>query len=303
MEAKVTYDIFHLVYWDWRVVLDFFFGGVAVGAFLYAIGLMFYRKNDQMVTVKVGSILGPAAMIAGLSFLLSEMGHPIRIYKTITGFNITSTMSWGGGLQLSFIAFSTVFAVMLFSNKSKNVRWNMGMFAGFFALFVTFYQGFLLSFATARPLWNAGAVSVVAVFLSLNTGIAAVLLLTSFSKKAREEMQELVTAQGKSLNHIVKFFLLISILTQLTTCFIWIVTLMTGKADFVNAYHVLNQKFGFLFWIGAIGIGLVLPFTVLAIYSSGIRRNKPIPVFLTTIPILVGGFIFRYVLVLSGQIS
>ena len=57
--------------------LDFFLGGIAVGAFLYAIGLMFYRKDDQLVSVKVGSMAGPIAMVAALSFLLAEMGHPL----------------------------------------------------------------------------------------------------------------------------------------------------------------------------------------------------------------------------------
>lgn len=302
MESKVTYDIFHLMYWDWRLVLDFFLGGIAVGAFLYAIGLMFYRKDDQLVSVKVGSMTGPIAMVAALSFLLAEMGHPLRIYKSVTGFNITSTMSWGGAIQICFIILSTVFVVFLFCNISKTVRWQVGMIAGFFALFVMIYQGFLLSFVTARPLWNAGAVSIISIFLSLNTGIAAVHLVTCFSKRVRKEMQEIVSAQGKSLDYIVKYFLLISILVQLTTCFIWIVTLITGKADSVNAYYVLMHNYGYHFWIGVIGVGLIAPFITLAVWCCGKLKDSPIPIF-ATIPILVGGFIFRYILVMAGQLS
>jgi len=295
MEAKVTYDIFHLVYWDWKVVLELFLGGIGIGAFLYAIGLMLHRKNDQMVEIKVGSIMGPIAMTAALSFLLAEMGHPLRIYKSVTGFNITSTMSWGGVIQVGFIIVSTVFVVMLFCNISRKVRWNVGVFAGFFALFVMIYQGFLLSFVTARPLWNAGAVSIVSVFLSLNTGIAAVLLVTCLSKRVKEEM--------KQNNYIVKLFLLVSILAQLITSIIWIVTLVHGKADFVNAFLVFNHNYGLHFWIGVVGFGLIFPFITLAICYSGTRKDKPIPVFLIEIPILVGGFIFRYILVTAGQLA
>jgi len=302
MEAKVTYDIFHLMYWDWRVVMDFFLGGIAVGAFLYAIGVMFYRKDDRLMSVKVGSMAGPIAMVAALSFLLAEMGHPTRIYKTFTGFNFTSTMSWGGAIQMCFIVLSIVFVVLLLCNISKTARWNIGIFAGFFALFVIVYQGFLLSFVTARPLWNAGAVSIVSVFLSINTGIAAVLLVTCLSKRAKVEMQELISPNGKSMNYIVKFFLLISILAQLTTCFIWIITLVTGKADFVNAYHVLMHNYGYHFWIGVIGVGLIAPFITLAVLCIGKLKDCPIP-FFVTIPILVGGFFFRYVLILAGQMS
>jgi len=302
MDSKITYDIFHLMYWDWRVVLDFFLGGIAVGAFLYAIGLMFYRKDDQLVSVKVGSMVGPIAMIAALSFLLAEMGHPTQIYKTLTGFNFTSTMSWGGAIQICFIILSIVFVVSLFCNISKTVRWNVGMIAGFFAIFVTVYQGFLLSFVTARPLWNAGAVSIISIFLSFNTGVATVLLVTCFSKRVRNEMREIVSAQGKSLDYIVKYFMLISILVQLTTCFIWIVTLIMGKADSVNAYYVLMHNYGYHFWIGVIGVGLIAPFIILAVWCSGKLKDSPIPIFVT-IPILVGGFFFRYILILAGQLS
>jgi protein NrfD len=302
MESKITYDIFHLMYWDWRVVLDFFLGGIAVGAFLYAIGLMFYRKDDQLVSVKVGSIAGPIAMIAALSFLLAEMGHPTQIYKTFTGFNFTSTMSWGGAIQICFIILSIVFVAFLFCNISKTVRWHVGMIAGFFALFVTVYQGFLLSFVTARPLWNAGAVSIISIFLSFNTGVATVLLVTCFSKRVRNEMREIVSAQGNSLDYVVKYFMLISLLVQLTTCFIWIVSLITGKADSVKAYYILMNNYGYHFWIGVIGVGLIAPFIILAVWCSGKLKDSPIPIFVT-IPILVGGYFFRYILILAGQLS
>lgn len=302
MEAKVTYDIFHLMYWDWRLVMDFFLGGIAVGAFLYAIWMMFYKQDDQLLSVKVGSMAGPIAMVAALSFLLAETGHPTRIYKTFTGFNYTSTMSWGGAIQICFIILSIVFVVFILCNISETVRWHLGMIAGFFALFVAVYQGFLLSFVTARPFWNAGAVSIATFCSSLNTGIATVILVTCFSKRVRKEMQEIVTAHGKSLDYIVKYFLLLTILAQFTTCFIWIVTLVTGKADFVDAYHVLMHNYAYHFWIGVIGVGLVVPFIILVVWCCGKLKDSPIPIFVT-IPILVGGFFFRYVLIMAGQLS
>lgn len=295
MESKVVYDIFHLIYWDWRVALDFFLGGLGVGAFICAISVMVYKDDDKLTSVRVGSALGPLAMSAGLLILLLEMGQPLRIYKTLTRFNLTSTMSWGGVIQEGFILFSAIFAILLFTNKNENLRRGLGIFAGFFALFVAYYHGFLLSFTTARPLWNAGAVNVASVISSVNTGIAAILLLMSFSNKGRGEIQQMSPA--------AKNFLLISLLAQMTTCFIWVVTLTTGKADFVNAYHVLNQNFGLMFWGGAISMGLVLPFFVLLAYSTGTRKDKAIPVFSVSLPLLIGGFIFRYVVVLGGQIS
>lgn len=295
MESKVAYDIFHLIYWDWRIALDLFLGGLGVGAFIYAISVMFYRKDDELVSVRVGTALGPIAMTAGLLFMLSEMGQPLRIYKTLIRFNPTSTLAWGGIIQEGFVLFSATFAFLLFTNKSKNLRQGFAVFAGFFALFAAFYHGFLLSFVTARPLWNAGAVNVASVISSITTGIAAVLLLASFSTRGKAEIGQ--------MNPALKNVLLMLLIAQISTCLIWLVTLMTGKADFVNAYIILNQDFGLLLWLGAILIGLIVPFLVLSAYSFGAKRDNPIPIPLISIPILIGGLVFRYVLVIAGQIS
>ncbi len=295
METKEVYDVFHVFPWDWRIPFDLFLGGLGVGAFLCAIALMFYKKNDQLVAVKIGAVLGPVAMAVGLLVMLSDLAQPFRIYKTVVRLNTSSTFSWGGIFQEGFIVFSAIFAVLLLTERSKAFRQKMAVFAGFFALFVAGYHGFLLSFVTARPLWNAGAVNVASVFASINAGIAAVVLLTFLSKKGREEMRE--------LNRTLRDLLLVSLLIQLSTCLIWIVTLIHGKADFVNAYHVMNQQFGLLFWIGAIIIGMVFPFAVLAVYCTGKRKDQAIPVIVICLPILVGCYIFRHVLIMAGQIS
>lgn len=295
MESKVVYDIFHLVYWDWRVVLDLFLGGLGVGAFLYAIVLMVYKKDDKLLSVRIGSILGPIAMIAGLLFLLSEMGEPIRIYKTIIRFNLTSTQSWGGIIQEGFILFSGIYAFLLFTGKKKEIRDRIAVFAGFFAMFVAWYHGFLLTFITARPLWNNGASSVAQVIMSLNTGVCGVMLIAFLSKRGREEM--------KGINSVLRNFLIISLVVLMTTCLLWLLSLIHGKLDFVNAYRLLNRDFGLLFWVGAVIIGLVLPVIVLSLYSIGPRRDKLIPVPLVSLLILAGGFMFRYVLVIGGQLS
>ncbi|MFQ5951782.1 MAG: NrfD/PsrC family molybdoenzyme membrane anchor subunit [Candidatus Omnitrophota bacterium] len=295
METKIVYDIFNLVYWDWRIAMDLFLGGLGVGAFLCAIALMFYKGNDDLVAVKTGAIIGPIGMTVGLLFMLAEMGQPLRIWKTWTRFNFMSTLSWGGILQQGFILFSAIFAIFLFTHKNREFRKKVAFFAGAFALLVAFYHGFLLSFVTARPLWNAGAISVSAIIGSISTGAAAVLFVSSFSEKGRRELKE--------MNSEIRNFLLALLFVQAFTCLIWLVTLVTGKADFMNAFIMLNKHFGVLFWFGAMLVGLVFPFLVLARYSFGERESKPIPIALVTAAILIGGFIFRYVLILGGQIS
>lgn len=291
MESKVVYDVFHLVYWDWRIPMDLFLGGIAVGAFLFGILVMFTKKDDSLVMVKVGSLLGPILMSFGMLFLLSELGAPMKMYKTITRFNLTSTLSWGGVLQMAFIGLSAIFAAILLTKKKPELITHFAILGGLFAVLVGFYHSFLLSFVTARPLWNAGASSLVSITTFVNTGIAAVLLFSAFSEKGRSEISEMSPA--------IKKFLLCSLLAHFTAAMLWIVSLMHGKADFVKAYDVLNEQFGALFWIGSVVVGLFVPFVFLAVT----KKDKMVPVYLVSIPILFGGYAFRYVLILAGQLS
>ena len=295
MESKIVYDIFHLTYWDWRIAMDLFLGGLGVGAFLFSIGIMFYKDDDQLSLVKVGSVLGPVALVIGLFFMLSELGQPLRLYKTFLRFNVTSTLSWGGILQQIFLVLSAIFAYMLLTGKNKELRKKIAIFAGCFGLFVACYHGFLLSFVTARPLWNAGAVGVVSIIAALTSGIAAVLLIASFNEKGRNEI--------KSLSKVIRDLLLVTLIAQFSAIVIWLVTLATGKADFVYAYQCLNKCLGPLFWIGAVLLGLVVPFGILLPYFSSSKSDKPLPITLIAIAILLGGFMFRYVLIIAGQLS
>ena len=286
---------FHLVYWDWRIAFDFFLGGLGVGAFLYAIVLMFHKDDDQLLSVKIGSVLGPVAMSIGLLFMLTELGQPLRIYKTFLRFNFTSPLAWGGLVQEGFIFFSAIFAFLVITDRFKSLRRHLAIFAGLFALFTACYHSFLISFVTARPLWNNGATNVISIFIAINTGVAAVVLLTVLTQKGREEIKELFSG--------CKVFLLISLFLQISTCVVWVLSLVTGKADAIHAYRILNQHFSFIFWFGAIIVGLLFPFLVLLLSARSKKDASLVSVALFSIPILLGGFIFRYVLLYAGQLS
>ena len=112
METSFLYNTPHLIYWDWRIAADLFLGGIGVGAFLVAvINSLFYKDRYASVS-KVGAVLSPVLVIVGLIFMLSELGQPFRMWRTITGFNISSPLSWGGPFQGLLIAIGVIYAYL-----------------------------------------------------------------------------------------------------------------------------------------------------------------------------------------------
>ncbi len=193
-------------------------------------------------------------------------------------------------MQQAFLAFAAFYAFLLLFNKEASLQKKIIIPTALFAVFVGLYHGFLLSFVTARPLWSAGASGIVSFASLITTGIAAVLVCASFTEKSRSEVAEIYGITGN--------ILVVSILVQLFAILIWVVSLATGKADFVNAFHVLNSRFGLQFWGIAVCIGLLAPLAILFT-----KRNKPILIFLTGALILIGGFALRHTIILAGQIS
>ncbi len=70
MESTVTYNVFHLLYWDWRIAGDLFFGGVGIGAFIYAVLLgMKARQSGPTLLQQRAAVMAPIAVVVGLLLL------------------------------------------------------------------------------------------------------------------------------------------------------------------------------------------------------------------------------------------
>jgi protein NrfD len=308
LASVVTYTVPHLIYWDWRVAADLFFGGVGVGAFLLAVVNSLYYKDKYIAVSKVGAILAPVMVILGLAFMMTELGHPERLWRTVTGFNASSPLSWGGPFQTLMIIVSIIYAFCWVRPISAKVRNAVGIVGIPLALVVGAYHGWLLTILRARPLWNTGPAMITALVGFVITGMAAVLLLLCLLPKARiansgsPEQERTKPWMIRDFRHLLVGALII----QGLTFFVWWISLVYGPADAQATLTAANEAAGLLFWIGGIGLGVVLPLILQLVevllhpVEPG-TLNKPLTI-LTTVLILVGGFVFRYAVVIAGQV-
>ena len=309
MIGIVTYTTPHLVYWDWRIAADLFCGGIGVGAFFVAVVNSLVYKDKFPSVSKVGAVLSPLLVIFGLLFLLSEMGHPFRMWRTVTGFNVTSPLSWGGLFQGLMIVIGLIYAYLWVSpSASVKLRNAVGIIGIPVALVVGAYHGWLLALVRARPLWNTGPAMVTALGAFLITGMAAVLLVLCLLPRTRRASVG-VSQEGRATWMIRDFrhILVAAMLIQGLTFFIWWISLYYGPADARRALDAANAAFGPLFWSVGIGLGLIVPILlqlleVVRPSDKPDTANIPLTV-VTTVLILVGAYVFRYAVLLGGQLS
>lgn len=301
MESVIVYNTPHLIAWDWRIAADLFLGGIGAGAFLLAVANSLRYKDKYPALSRTGAIISPIAMIAGILFMMSELGHPLRMAHTMTGFNVTSPLSWGGPLQGLLIAIGVIYAFLWLKPVADKARKAIGIIGIPVALCVAFYHGWLLSALTARPLWNSGLVTLLAILAAATTGTAAVLLVATLTGKAR-------TGETPGwMVRDVRVFLVGALAMQAVAFAVWWLSMYGATAEAREAVVVAAGALGSKPWLLGVVVGLLVPILLQIVDMARGREETVAPsvglTALTTVLILVGGFVFRFVVISGGQLS
>jgi formate-dependent nitrite reductase membrane component NrfD len=267
--------------WEMMIVAYFFLGGIAGGAyFTAAIADNFGSVRDRSVA-RVGYLLAlPLVAICGL-LLVADLGTPSRFLNMLGRFRFWNPMSLGAWMIGVFGLFTLVSVVLSFSTSESRIalRRKIGLVGMIFGFFLASYTGVLLS-ATAAPFWTEARL-MGALFLAsgASTGMAAISLIMFLTgASAGEGWSKLTRADRYSI--VIELVLLAAFLALL------------GSA----ARPITTGHFAPLFWGGLVVVGLMIPL-VLEIVA---HRAKVLTAVAAAL-VLVGGFILRYVMVMSIQ--
>lgn len=213
------------------------------------------------------SLLMPAALasfVAGLlmvmlaiALLLFHLGHPRRAWKAML--NVRHSWISRGTLALgAFVALGVLcLVVRLWSGPEQApavnaaIRWVF--VAG--AVFIGLYPGLVLSASPAIPFWNTGLLPVLS--LLQGTASAAVVLVAIEGGNAMLGGQELA---GMALWLLAAVALVLAVYVA--------GMLRRGAAGAESARHLMRDH-SWLFFGAAWGLGIVLPFVLMAGFASG----------------------------------
>ena len=267
--------------WGMMIVFYFFLGGIAGGAyFTAAIADVFGADRDSKVA-RIGYLLSlPLVAICGV-LLIADLGVPARFMNMLNVFKFWDPMSIGAWAVGAFGGFAFLSSVLLFAKSGTlvSVRRAIGLVGIFFGFFLASYTGVLLS-STAQPFWGEARL-LGALFLASggSTGMAAISLIMFLTgSKSGDGWAKVTRADRYSI--IVEIVVLAAFLATL------------GSA----AAPITSGHFAPLFWGVLVGLGLVVPLLL----DFVAHRVKPLAA-LSALLVLTGGFVLRYVVVMSIQ--
>ena len=140
------------------------------------------------------------------------------------------------------------------------------------------YTGILLSTFNARPLWNTSILGPLFLVSGLSTG-AAVIMWMSRSKKER-----LIFSRIDLLLIAIEIFFIVHLFMGF---------LASGAVQIEAAQLFLGGDYTAIFWAGVVMVGLVIP----AILETMELYGYHIPISIPALLILIGGLLFRFIMV------
>jgi len=285
--------------WGLPVALDLFLAGLGAGAFLLAVMAQIAGDRKFRAVNIAGALIAPWPVILGVLLLVIDLGRPERFWEMLIRrgegflmFSPMSTMSIGTWLLTIFVIVSLAYLVVcLFTIPFRwgvTVRALVGLAGVPIALLVTIYTGVLIA-ATARPLWNAVLLPTVFVASALATGVASVVFFLALGRilHTTYEPDSPVPGLERVTGGIVGFQLLAVALFAIS------------RIEVPAMKMIMGSGYGLLWWIGIVGLGLVVP---LLLGLKGGSKRPQVSLVVATL-VLLGGFFLRYVILFAGQMA
>ena len=288
--------------WHWPISVYLFLGGLAAGLLLFAAVVTILDKDKEYPTsVKYASMVPPIALSLGLLALVYDLTHPLYTWQLYTTIRLESPMSWGAWVllvttPLSFLWVFSYFSELFpnwnlkfdflkkFEHFLKKNRKNMAYALVPLAIILGVYTGILLSAFNARPLWNNAILGPLFLTSGLSTGAATIILL---AKSAKER-------------HFFSKIDLALIIIELGLIVHMIMGMYAGSEVQLDAMNLLiGGEFTLMFFGFVVILGLIVPGILEALEIKGYK----VPVAIPALLILIGGLVFRFVMVEAGQIT
>lgn len=292
----------HLEVWHWPISVDLFMGGLAAGILFFAAFYTIAGKEKELPTaVKWSTFLAPVAIMIALICLFIDLKHKPYFWQLYTTFRWESPMSLGSWILLLITPLSILWAGSYVRELLPSWDWKFGLLKSleqwvihnrktlawpmlFLAAGLGIYTGILLSAFNARPLWNTSVLAPLFLTYGLLTGAAAIMWMSH-----QPDERRLFTKISLVLAGVVIFLIIHLFMGYLA-----------GPAVQVeSAALFLGGAFTIPFWGVVVGAGLIVPVMLEILKLRGLKVPLAIPAIL----FLVGGLVFRFLMVEAGQLA
>ncbi len=288
------YMEYNIAPWGWEIPVAFFLVGTAGVVFALAAAPNVFGGATRVLEPfqRTGMVVSLILIVAGAVVHIVDLGQPARFLYPIIYFHWTSSVSWGTVFLPLFGLCIVGFGYALWANKPKLLR-PVGILGSLLALSMPLYTGLDLMTQQSRELWSNPTIPVLFVILSITSGTAIVAVVLLFTNALKPEVARL-------LRNILFFSVAITFFLFLAQ---W-QTLLYGSEEQQQAWHIINDEYGWRFWGLTFVVGILIPLgiVVATLVRPALVKNGAL---VTAAGVLgaVGAYTFREVLVYGGQLT
>ncbi|MFN7951718.1 MAG: NrfD/PsrC family molybdoenzyme membrane anchor subunit [bacterium] len=297
----------HLTAWGWEIPVYLFLGGFTAGILvLSGAAILAGRASPRSAR---GLSLGSSAFFTlalglislGMGALFLDLEHKAYVWRLYTTFEPRSPMSWGAWILLLVYPVLALGAVLgaprewlarvrpvaRFADAVVENPAAMRAFATTAVLVgigLGIYTGILLSSLGARPLWSSALLGP----LFLASGLSSSAAFSHWVSPRADEREAM--ARIDNLFLAAELVLIALLLIGLASA---------SAAHAAAAELVLGGPFTAIFWVGVVGLGIVVPLLIQSLAVSHRVAHTPI----APVLVMLGGLALRFVIVFAGQAS
>lgn len=292
----------YLSIWGWPIPVYLFLSGLAAGILFFAAYAVITKQEKKMpAALKKATLIVPPALILGLLALLVDLKNPMYSWKLYMTLRLESPMSWGAWTLMAITPLSIIWVASYMKEIWPAWDWKFRILNNFERLVIKYrkamawvmiilsvilgiYTGILLSAFNARPLWNTALLGPLFLVSGLSTGAAVIMWMSKLPK------EKMLFAKIDLLLIIIELFLIIHLFMGF---------LAGPEVQVESANLFLGGRYTIAFWVIVVFLGLMIPVILEVLKLKGWK----IPVALPAILVLIGGFLFRFIMVEAGQMT
>ena len=297
----------HLHVWGWEIPVYLFLGGWTAGIMVLCGWALWKGQRDERphATFSLASsglfMLAFMAISLGMGALFLDLEHKLYVWRLYLTFEPASPMSWGAWILM--LVYPVLVMGMLLDpprnlmnrfpriepawtslTDNLTVRRVTGLVAICAGVALGIYTGILLSALGARPLWSSAILGPLFLF----SGLSAAAAFAHWASPDQPEREYLAKIDNQFLASELAMVLLF--LIGLTT---------STEAHMQAAQLFLGGPYTAVFWVGVVGLGIVLPLIIQSLAVTHRIPHTP----LAPVLVLLGGLALRFVIVSAGQVS
>ncbi|HDR1496093.1 TPA: cytochrome c nitrite reductase subunit NrfD [Pasteurella multocida] len=306
--------------WDHTIAVYLFLLGISAGATMLAVllkraGLAGAEPSNNHV-IRCTAFLAPLSLIIGLVILIFHLTKPWTFWYLMFNYSTTSIMSMGVMLFQAYMLFLLVWLAIIFhqlvatliEQYAKPLRFVNKLiafatkFTGLIEIILIIlsvllgaYTGFLLSALISYPMLNNPVLPILFLASGTSSGIAALIFCTLLFTKE--------DPHSPALGFLHKFELPV-VLMEIFLLAAFFIGLYLGGGQKTVAFEtaLLGGFWANVFWIGVVGIGLVLPLLLNSIATPQLKHRKGFMLLVACLG-LIGVLCLRFFILYAGQMT